>query len=80
MPTVPGIPGPFRLFFYSFDCNEPQHVHVRRDRAICKFWFNPVVLASNNGFSAKDLNRIRKIILDYLDRIQETWDEHCGGE
>jgi hypothetical protein len=39
-----------------------------------------VVLASINGFSAKELNRIRKMILDNLDRIQETWDEHCGEQ
>jgi hypothetical protein len=23
MPTVKGISGPYRFFFYSFDCNEP---------------------------------------------------------
>jgi len=51
---------------------------VRRDRAVCKFWLEPVVLAGNNGFSAKELNRIRKIILDHLDRIREAWDEHRG--
>lgn len=78
LPTVPGIPGPYRFFFYSFDCNEPMHVHVRRDRAVGEFWLEPVVLASNNGFSAKELNQIRKIILDNLDLIRETWDEHCG--
>jgi hypothetical protein len=39
MPTVHGIPGPYRLFFYSFDCYEPKHVHVRRERMVCKFWF-----------------------------------------
>jgi len=27
MPTVKSIPGPYRLFFYSFDFNEPMHVH-----------------------------------------------------
>ncbi len=45
LPTVPGIPGQYRFFFYSFDCNEPWHVHVQRDRAVCKFWLEPVVLA-----------------------------------
>jgi hypothetical protein len=78
LPTVPGIPGPYRFFFYSFDCNEPRHVHVQQDRAVCKCWLEPVVLASNNGFSAKELNRIRKIILDNLEHIREAWDEHCS--
>ena len=78
MPTVPGIPGPYRVFFFSFDCNEPKHVHVRRERRVCKFWLEPVVLSSNNGYSAKELNQIRRLIIDNLERILEAWDEHCG--
>lgn len=78
MPNVPGIPGPYTIFFYSFDCNEPKHVHVRRERKICKFWLEPIVLSSNNGFTAKELNRIRTIIRDNLQRILEAWNEHCG--
>jgi len=78
VPTVSGIPGPYRFFFYSFDCNEPMHIHVRRERAVCKFWLEPVVLAYNDAFSAKELNRIRTIIVDNLDHIREAWDEHCG--
>ncbi|MDA0768650.1 MAG: DUF4160 domain-containing protein [Chloroflexi bacterium] len=38
MPTVSGNSGPYRFFFYSFDCIEPPHVHVRRDKMTCKFW------------------------------------------
>ncbi|MBM4467138.1 MAG: DUF4160 domain-containing protein [Chloroflexi bacterium] len=78
MPTVRGIPGPYRFFFYSFDCNEPQHVHVRRERMICKFWLEPVVLSFNEGFSPTELNRIRKLVLEHYQRIVEAWDEHCG--
>ena len=78
MPTVHGIPGPYRFFFFSFDCNEPRHVHVRRERSVCKFWLEPVALAYNNGFSAKELNRVRHMIVDRLQRIREAWDEHCG--
>lgn len=78
MPTVPGTPGPYRFFFYSFDCSEPRHVHVRRDKAVCKYWLDPVSLASNSGFKPKELNRIRKIILDNLHHFREAWDEHCG--
>lgn len=80
MPTIQGVSGPYRFFFYSFDCNEPKHVHVRRERKTCKFWLEPVVLARNNGFSATELNRIRKLIVDRLDQITEAWDEHCGEQ
>jgi hypothetical protein len=55
MPTIPGIPGPYRFFFYSFDCSEPMHVHVERERKVCKFWLEPIALAANDGFSAKRL-------------------------
>ncbi len=78
MPRIPGIPGPYRFFFYSFDCNEPRHVHVRRGRKSCKFWLDPVDLAYNKRFSATELNRIRTIIVENLNEIREAWDEHCG--
>ena len=78
MPTVQGIPGPYRLYFYSLDCNEPEHVHARRERAICKFWLQPVTLARNHGFSARELNLIRAIIRREIGKIQEAWREHCG--
>jgi Domain of unknown function (DUF4160) len=78
MPTVQNIAGPYRFFFYSFDCNEPQHVHVQRDKNTCKFWLTPLTLAKNNGFSPKDLNIIRKMIEEHLPKIVEAWHEHCG--
>ncbi|PIP45103.1 MAG: hypothetical protein COX16_14950 [Deltaproteobacteria bacterium CG23_combo_of_CG06-09_8_20_14_all_51_20] len=45
MPTVSKIPRPYRFFFYSFDCKERMHVHVQRERMVCKFWIQPVALA-----------------------------------
>ena len=78
MPTIPGISGPYRLFFYSFDCNERLHVHARRDGATCKFWLNPVGLAANHGLSPRDLAAVRRIIFEYQSRILEAWREHCG--
>ena len=79
MPTVPGIPGTFRFFFYSFDCSEPKHIHVRRERSVCKFWLEPLALAYNNGFASKDLNRIRTIIQANILQIRDARDEHCGN-
>jgi hypothetical protein len=78
MPSVKGILGQYRFFFYSFDCNEPMHVHVQRERMICKFWIKPLALAKNNGFAAKELNAIREIIAKNSDAIMEGWHEHCG--
>jgi hypothetical protein len=45
---------------------------------VCKFWLEPLALAENHGFSARELNRIRATIQANLSRIQEAWREHCG--
>ena len=78
MPRVTGIPGPYRFFFTSFDCNEPPHVHVERDRSTCKFWLDPLMLARNHGFAAHELTRIRQIIRQHHEQIMEAWYDHCG--
>jgi hypothetical protein len=78
MPTIQHIPGPYRFFFYSFDCNEPMHVHARRERKTCKFWLDPIELAANHGFTARELNIIRRLIQSHHDLIMEAWYEHCS--
>lgn len=78
MPTVKGILGPYRFYFYSFDCNEPEHVHAQRERMICKFWLSPISLSQNEGYSPRELNRIRQLVETHRDRIMEAWNEHCG--
>ncbi|HZF12301.1 MAG TPA: DUF4160 domain-containing protein [Thermoanaerobaculia bacterium] len=78
MPRVKDIQGPYRFYFYSFDCGEPKHVHVQRERMLCKFWLEPLDLSSNHGFAASELNTIRSLIRSNLDKILEAWHEHCG--
>lgn len=80
MPTVKGIPGPYRFYFYSFDCAEPMHVHVKREKMVCKFWLRPITLHHNDGFPANELNRIHRIIESNLDLIVEAWHEHCNED
>ena len=53
-------------------------MHVQRERRVCKYWMEPVVLASNHGFSPVELNTVRQLLRDNRDRILEAWDEHCG--
>jgi hypothetical protein len=78
MPRIKGIPGPYRFFFTSFDCNEPTHVHVERENSTCKFWLEPIELARSHGFNARELNVIRRSIGDHRAAILEAWHEHCG--
>ena len=78
MPTVKNIPGPYRFFFYSFDCNEPEHVHVQRENKVCMYWLGPLALGRNDGFSVRELNQIRALIALNLDMVLEGWHEHCG--
>jgi hypothetical protein len=44
----------------------------------CKFWLRPVALARNQGFSAAELNGIRRLVLESQEVIVEAWNEHCG--
>ena len=79
VPTVRGIPGPYRFFYYSVDCNEQMHVHARRERVTCKFWLDGVALAANYGLTPHDLAAVRRIIFEHRRRIVEAWYEHCGN-
>jgi len=55
-----------------------MHVHVRRDRQHCKFWLAPVDLAWNHGFSPRELNEIRQLVIENESSTIEAWNEHCG--
>ena len=80
MPRIKDIPGPYHIYFVSFDCAEPAHVHVSRENMEAKFWLEPIALARNYGFGARELNRIQAIIEEYLEQILESWNEHCNEE
>jgi hypothetical protein len=80
MPTVKNIEGPYRVFFYSFDCHEPKHVHIQREQLTCKFWLEPIALSKNSGFSPRELNLIRRLIEANILPIKEAWHEHCGED
>jgi hypothetical protein len=49
MPRIADIRGPYKFFFYSFDCNEPLHVHVRRNDIVCKFWLAIILTLRRSG-------------------------------
>jgi len=77
MPTVLRS-GPYRFYFYSHEPNEPSHVHVDRDELSAKFWLDPVALARNFGFSARELNALQSIVQENQHRLLEAWNGHFG--
>lgn len=72
MPTVLRVKA-YRFYFYSHEPNEPSHIHVDRDNLSAKFWLKPVALASNIGFSAKELRKIHSIIEKHQETLVEDW-------
>lgn len=77
MPTVLRS-GPYRFYFYSHEPNEPPHVHVDRDDLSAKFWLNPVGLARNLGFNARELRQIERIVSDNESVLLEAWNGRFG--
>jgi hypothetical protein len=78
MPTVLRN-GPYRLFFYAGDRDEPPHVHVERDKNIAKFWLDPVRLQNSGGFSRTELNRIQKLVDENREDLLRSWNEYFNG-
>lgn len=78
MPTILRI-GPYRFFFYSNENNEPPHIHVQRERALAKFWLEPVALASSAGFSAQELTRLSRLVRENATTFVEAWHEFFGS-
>jgi len=79
MPTVFKI-GSIIFFFTSYDCYEPQHIHIVDGQNECKFWLresNTVILADNNGFSRNELLKLRRIVIENFQLFKKSWDEHC---
>ncbi len=78
MPTVLRE-GPYRVYFYSHEPNEPPHVHVDRDNWSAKFWLRPVSLARNLGFTSHELREIEQLIQMNQRQLLEAWHEYHGA-
>jgi hypothetical protein len=78
MPTVLRL-GPYRFYFFSHEPNEPPHIHIDRDRESAKFWLEPVGLARNIGFSAKELRKLQKLVEKHQNTLLEAWYGRFGN-
>lgn len=78
MPTALRV-GPYRFYFWSYDCVEPRHIHVQRERFHAKYWLDPISFADGRGFRAAELREIERIIVENQALLRSKWDEHCLG-
>lgn len=77
MPTVLRS-GPYRLFFFSGDREEPPHVHVERDRSRAKFWLEPVRLQESGGFRRAEIRQIERLVTEHKTSLLRAWHEFFG--
>jgi hypothetical protein len=70
--------GPYRIYFYSHEPNEPPHVHVDRDDLTAKFWLDPIGLAGNLGFGARELREVERLIRQRSAELLEAWHAYFG--
>ena len=77
MPTILRAEG-FRAYFYSHEPNEAPHVHVDRGGASAKVWLDPVALARNAGFTARELGEVLALVRRHRDVLLEAWHGFFG--
>jgi hypothetical protein len=73
-PTVLQV-GPFRFHFYSDERNEPPHIHVSTSDGECKFWLQPIKLASTINIPPHVLRKIEKIVYDNVETLTQKFYE-----
>jgi hypothetical protein len=57
---------------------EPPHVHIDRDALSAKFWLDPVMLAYNLGFRARELRKLEALTKEHRMDLLEAWHEYFG--
>jgi len=72
MPTVLRIDA-CRFHFYSDEGKEPTHIHIATPDGECKFWLDPVRLASNRGLSPVIVRKIEKMVFENLNFLKEKY-------
>jgi hypothetical protein len=75
MPTILRS-GKYRFFFFSNEGYESPHIHIESDDNYAKFWLEPIALSRSIGYNAKEINEIRKIILENNNFLKDKWNEY----
>jgi hypothetical protein len=56
-----------------------MHIHVFKAEHEAKFWLEPSIeIAYNEGFTTKELAKIKQIINKYADDFRKQYKDHIG--
>jgi hypothetical protein len=77
MPTVLRWKG-YKFFFYSDEEDRP-HIHIKNQNAQAKYWLETVEFVKAEGFSQKELNVIKKKIIEEQDLLLEKWNDYFNA-
>ena len=75
MPTVHRL-GPYRFYFFSKENGasyEPPHIHVRSGTGVASFWLTPVRTRDFQGYTPREVERIRRIVVASRDLLLREW-------
>jgi hypothetical protein len=57
---------------------EPPHVHVIKDGKSLKVWLQSLEVASNNGYTDRDMARLLPVIAEHRDDWIDAWNDFFG--
>ena len=71
--------GPYRFFIWSNEPPEPAHIHVESADGHAKFWLDPVSLADTDGYNAREIARVRRLVAANRLVLREQWRDYFGN-
>ncbi|RYY94671.1 MAG: DUF4160 domain-containing protein [Alphaproteobacteria bacterium] len=77
MPTVLRWNG-YRFYFFSNEGAEPPHIHIDKGGATAKVWLDPVAMASNLGYSQRELTILLRKVEEEREAFVEGWRAYFG--
>jgi hypothetical protein len=77
VPTVLRWNG-YRFYFFSNEGAEPPHIHIDKGGATAKVWLDPVAMASNLGYSQRELTILLRKVEEEREAFVEGWRAYFG--
>ena len=70
--------GPYAFYFHSNEnqaVGEAPHIHVRSGDGRASFWLQPVRARRVWGYTPREVDRIRRIVVANRELLLRRWDE-----